>query len=306
MNMFIVPQVSMVNIYFTKNRGKANAISTCFIGFGAFYMAPLLVYLFSEYGYIGTLILLAGLSLHQIPAAALFRPLRNISSAISVQEKETKPGENPPNEAQPCKTNFSNHEKQRDTQHCVIETENIPLMEVDGKISEEKQTELTISPQKPTLLGSQRTIKAQGIPSLLTKTLQAFTSCLRFFGLGGLKNLNLFTLCLLMASYGIINTNGQALVAGLALEKGFLESEVTLLMSLNAVAEIVFRLSSGILFDLKLVRTRRPLALGILGGLSGIIAAVLPFTPGVVPSMIFWFLTQGFQGKKDGSSLFHT
>ncbi|KAK3088257.1 hypothetical protein FSP39_016662 [Pinctada imbricata] len=69
------PAVMMVGLYFNKRRGLAVGLSTCGVGFGSFAIPPLVELAYSNYGFHGAMILLAGLILNLSVCGFLFRPL---------------------------------------------------------------------------------------------------------------------------------------------------------------------------------------------------------------------------------------
>ena len=68
------PMMSTIGIYFKKHRGLANSIFTGSASVGGLILAPIFTTLFEEYGYTGTMIIVAGLLLHSLVSAAFLRP----------------------------------------------------------------------------------------------------------------------------------------------------------------------------------------------------------------------------------------
>jgi hypothetical protein len=65
----------MVGSYFKRRRALANGIAMCGSGIGTFIMSPLLRYLLDEYGWNGTILILAGVALNCCVFSAFFRPV---------------------------------------------------------------------------------------------------------------------------------------------------------------------------------------------------------------------------------------
>ena len=63
--------MALVNLYFEKRRGIASGIATAGTGAGILVFPPLTNFLFSQYGYQGTCILLAGIALHGVVAGVV-------------------------------------------------------------------------------------------------------------------------------------------------------------------------------------------------------------------------------------------
>ena len=67
------PMLAMIGVYFSKHRGLANSIFFGSGPVGGLVFAPIVVKLFEEYAYTGTLLLVAGLFCHFFISAALMR-----------------------------------------------------------------------------------------------------------------------------------------------------------------------------------------------------------------------------------------
>uniref|UniRef100_H2Z7W9 Major facilitator superfamily (MFS) profile domain-containing protein n=1 Tax=Ciona savignyi TaxID=51511 RepID=H2Z7W9_CIOSA len=70
-----LPALTMIGRYFRVRRSLANGLSRSG-GAATFFLAPLLQFLVTNYGWQGCLLIVAGLELHLIACALLFRPLR--------------------------------------------------------------------------------------------------------------------------------------------------------------------------------------------------------------------------------------
>ena len=74
MAMSYPPMLVMIGIYFSKHRGLANSIFAGSAPIGGFILGPVVVKLFEEYGYTGTLIIIAGVFCNFFVSASLMRP----------------------------------------------------------------------------------------------------------------------------------------------------------------------------------------------------------------------------------------
>jgi len=75
-----VPAVVAVGYYFDKRRALATGIAVCGSGVGTFVIAPLTTWLLEQYGWRGTILMLAGLILNCAVFGSLFRPLEPVKS----------------------------------------------------------------------------------------------------------------------------------------------------------------------------------------------------------------------------------
>ena len=69
------PVISMLGEYFHEKRGTANGMAFCCASFGAVVFAPIITTLFEEHGYVGTMLIAAGMSFNCCVTGALMRPL---------------------------------------------------------------------------------------------------------------------------------------------------------------------------------------------------------------------------------------
>ena len=87
MAMYIMTSYGIITEYFDKHKGKAIALSTCFLGIGGLLGPLWIITSFSHYGYFGTMLIMTGLSLHIIPAALCFRPLKEFKESKTIENK---------------------------------------------------------------------------------------------------------------------------------------------------------------------------------------------------------------------------
>lgn len=83
--LIYLPAIVSVTMYFEKKRSLATGIAVCGSGFGTFIFAPIISKLMEQYGWRGSLLILAGIVLECVLFGALFRPL---------EEEKQDPSEN--------------------------------------------------------------------------------------------------------------------------------------------------------------------------------------------------------------------
>ena len=287
--MTVVAGTSVINMYFSKNRGKANALSRCFLAVGALSMTQLMSALFDEYGFTGTLMTVGAISLNLIPASLLLRPLDEPGKTKNSQEK--------PKDGQ------FNSEPEMVVSH--IENggqcqEELMVQEDDGKgntVTVKQDGIVTTGFHIPESAFADKRSK----PWTCMRALRCFWLAVKktasVLGLTKFKNIKFTFFTILMTSFSLVNSTNMSLLAGLAIEKGYLKSQVTLLMTLIYATEIPFRLLSGVLIDLKFVRTRRLVVFASLSTVIGILIACQPIFPVLIPSIVMWMLMNGLMGN---------
>ncbi|KAJ8973699.1 hypothetical protein NQ317_000751 [Molorchus minor] len=77
--LIYLPAIVSVTTYFEKKRSLATGIAVCGSGFGTFIFAPIISQLLKEYGWRGSILIIAGIVLECIIFGALFRPLEESS-----------------------------------------------------------------------------------------------------------------------------------------------------------------------------------------------------------------------------------
>ena len=87
--MIYVPSIVAVTYYFEKHRGLATGLATAGSGIGAFVFPPLIEQLLKLYKWKGTMLLMAGICLHLLVAAALFRPIEMFTKKDDPEKEET-------------------------------------------------------------------------------------------------------------------------------------------------------------------------------------------------------------------------
>ena len=298
--MFIVPSLSITAIYFDRNKGKAMSMITSSFGFGALYMAPVLRVLFSEYGYSGTLIILGGLVLHFSAAGLLYRPLKTtsymITEVIGTEDENDKPSTEMvlKNEKVgsysdlPLKAGWRAQE---------------PLLKPEGDARTKSPTRSQNSiVRSQNLYKSQEAAMSTGrkISACVKVKLaikQGLRSVVSELGLHMLADVQFLLLGFTMSSIAWTMTNSWTMAAGLAREKNFTTSQVTLLLVVVAAAELPCRLASGFIFDIAPLRKLRPIMFAFVAFVVGVTNSSLPLVQGVVPTFVVWAIMMGLLGE---------
>ncbi|XP_030755202.1 monocarboxylate transporter 12 [Sitophilus oryzae] len=84
--LIYLPAIVSVTMYFEKKRSLATGIAVCGSGLGTFIFAPIISKLLAEYGWRGSILIIAGIVLESIIFGALFRPLENENGNGSKKE----------------------------------------------------------------------------------------------------------------------------------------------------------------------------------------------------------------------------
>lgn len=84
--LIYLPAIVSVTMYFEKKRSLATGIAVCGSGFGTFIFAPIISKLLEQYGWRGSLLILAGMVLECVLFGALFKPLEEEKQETSKSE----------------------------------------------------------------------------------------------------------------------------------------------------------------------------------------------------------------------------
>lgn len=90
--LIYLPAIVSVTMYFEKKRSLATGIAVCGSGFGTFVFAPVISKLIEQFGWRGSILILAGVVLECVLFGALFRPLGEDKDE-DVKENQLKPTE---------------------------------------------------------------------------------------------------------------------------------------------------------------------------------------------------------------------
>ena len=375
---FTVSRLAMVNLYFDKKKGMANAIQAVAYSVGSMCMAPLMNWLFQEFNLQGSFLILSGLMMHTIPAAALLRPLEHTkidenllqiskhgtdesdevcqrianqegseaneqaieSSGNSFISLKRETGGNTEHSLQPTSDlgSYGQHKHPSGANHitdprkiqqcsdsnmghceakrCSEEEQEQAMLLQDSIRASAKidsETKISTSPENgsPTLregnitssswdpteqsIGTNQTGKVASGPASLGNCLRCY---LKGAVLGKVMLNGRFRLfCLFICAFMFNHMGSSVFISSLAIERGCTIDQCALTIAITAGLEIPVRLSSGFCFDLKSVRYRRPVFLGLCACIAGSLGATLPLYPGKLSVLVTWAVQQCIGGR---------
>lgn len=213
--------MALVNHYFEKRRGIANGITASGTGVGLLVFPPLANFMFSEYGYTGTCIMLSGIALQGVVAGALLLPPESV---IRLKKSNSK---------KQCKV-----KEGVDNKVFQISMDAVPVTKQENR--KESPT------SNPASTESTLTFKAR-----LRKTI--LSSCdIKLF-----KNINFacfaLTHCLFSGSFLV----PSAFMPARAVSFGISKTYASLLISVMGVSSLVTRPISGLLVDVQPIKRNR-------------------------------------------------
>ena len=229
----------MIGRYFKKRRSLANGLSRSG-GAATFFLAPLLQFLVDSYGWQGCLLIIAGLELHLIACALLFRPVRlkeelefKANKTLQQHRQSLKPPENDSSEKVEngfpasfvAKRALTKNERIKELQK-----------EIETRVQEYGVTESLIVDHFPTIEPVYEPKKKRTLDfSLLKNPLWA-----------------VLTTNLVLTQFGysitLVHTVARAKLNGIG------EYKAALLLSMIGLSEVVAQLSSGAFADRGYIR----------------------------------------------------
>ncbi|XP_052782728.1 monocarboxylate transporter 12-like [Mya arenaria] len=87
------PSLSMIGQYFDKKIGLANSVAISGVSIGGLIFAPLITYLFKEYGFHGCLLLLGSFLFHGCISGALMRPITFYDDVFNKEPRQSSENE---------------------------------------------------------------------------------------------------------------------------------------------------------------------------------------------------------------------
>ena len=204
-------------------------------------VAPLVTLSFEYYGYSGTILLLGGLMLHLFVSAALFRPVS--VREIHVQEIEV------------------DKERSREEMHSKDDV-NITGDQVDQVLFEQAANKLDLNETESEVE------KQKEKKSVLTKHLNVEL----------LMEKEFLSFCFLMIGIFMCFACRNSFMSLHAKEKHIEGRHFALILLAESVSDLVGRLTSGILFDIKTIKKRRILLFSLFTLVVSSMMFVLPFS----------------------------
>ena len=239
----------MVGQYFDKKRARANGIMSMGGALGGVSIAPLLTLLYQDYGYSNTLIIQAGLLLHVLVTAALFRPLRaNQRKCIEVEV---------------TKVNEEQHQtvfvKKSDQTLSAIETIQ-PLDDFGSTVSIASKN-INLDTSKPK-----------------TESNTKHNKCSKYLDMALLKNKGFMSYSFMMTCAFMCRSGSNTFLAGLAFERNISNSDLAVIFVVAASVDFCSQFISGIIFDLRIIKKNRILAFSLCGIVFSGLMCIIPFT----------------------------
>ena len=325
-NMVTTPSLVIIGQYFRKKKGKAMGLAMLGVSFGGMAFPPLMEYLYREYGYTGTMIIVGGIMFHYCISGLLFRPLvpklkfptaiesdiprldtnENMKEENKQGEEEEEEEEEEEKDRRPSlsksQASFSLTD---DLKKCTSEEDRTQEAMVDIEDSAELKVEK--SRKKPVFFIGHNLLKKKlrrnvnhsnnnsnnngakkgfSCVSCSKRVLKYITSLLE---LGLLKDARFVMFALLMICTFICLSVTTNFIAGLAMEAGISQSQVAWMISVSAFCDMPSRLLSGLLFDLKFVReNHRPTLFPVMGLFTGLFTFSLGLCTSYSSMFGFW------------------
>ena len=205
-------------------------------------VAPLVTLSFEYYGYSGTILLLGGLMLHLFVSAALFRPVS--VREIHVHEIEL------------------DKERSREEIHSKDDDVNVTGDQVDQVLFEQAANKLDLNETESEVE------KQKEKKSVLTKHLNIELLVEKEF----------LSFCFLMIGIFMCFACRNSFMSLHAKEKHIEGRHFALILLAESVSDLVGRLTSGILFDIKTIKKRRILLFSLFTLIVSSMMFVLPFS----------------------------
>ena len=249
---------SIILTYFNKKKGRAMALHSCFYGIGGLPGPFWITGCFREYGYTGTMIIMAAVALHTIPASLCFRPLSKHQDQVRRKMK-------PIHDKIPSDGNGSY--QRTDFQGTVADS----------------------------LKVSQSTNQAHKLHCCNYNYETNSKCCIHLSGCSHLLNVTVLAYMLCGLSFLAVYELNITLAAGLAKDKSFSTDDIRSLLSIINGVDIIMRIIGGMVIDY--FEKWRPLVYSVMMVFIGVLAILLPLIESKVMSVVVWVIFQGFIGK---------
>ncbi|XP_052069045.1 monocarboxylate transporter 12-like [Mytilus californianus] len=223
-SMANIPSIIMVGRWFDKRRSLANGLATAGAGVGTFIFAPLLEFLLRKYGFQGTMLVMGSVMLNICVCGSLFRPVPKYtklkgSSLTGIPNKVFTIDES---------TDFSMAAEVRIPQKTVNGSSN--KITTTNSINDTKCRQSNNNENKP--------LKSYLDYTLLTN--QRFIC---------------FCMSVMLATLG--HSPASIMLPALAMQFNIRSKEAAFLLSITGIADIVGRITFGVLCDVKLFKKNR-------------------------------------------------
>ena len=279
----------MVSSYFNKKQALALSLGTTGYGLGFLIFGPLTQYFLDEYGFLGTVLILGALSLHQCFSGAVFRPLSHPANrvkdrtiTISLKQMESPLISRNDHEALP--KSISKHSK---IQHPVkVEQQNCD--EINGVYSViDDHASNEIDDLSVKLTGSDNIVKTPSGSADHTKGVASYSTLVR--------TSRFWVFCLGFSFYFFAIASGEVLIPALIEEKGIHEFQRSIILSANGAADILILLLGGLLLDWKIFKNHRIHLFCVFMLIEGAALGALALSSGFPALLVFGTIQGGFK-----------
>ncbi|CAG5124020.1 unnamed protein product [Candidula unifasciata] len=286
--------VVILNLYFDKHRSLANGLGLSGIGMGSLWTIPLVQYLFDEYGFTGTFMILSALLLHGLLIAMLYRPLRlhyqfmtakliQLLGDIVAASKEDVSGKS---------SSSSSSDDDADT---------FILNKEESTQSESNATGESVEiEKKDNSEGCLRSSLKICFPVEFKREGEKKTSDIYHWDL--IKNIPFMIFCSNGLLYLLAVKIAFLFLPAIALSKGFSKQQAAIILTIIGGTDTFARIFTGFLMDLKPLRRYRQYfftCLLYLLAADTLMIPILPsFTSVSIVCAIYGFLTGAFMAQR--------
>ncbi|XP_063444117.1 monocarboxylate transporter 12-like [Mytilus trossulus] len=223
-SMANIPSIIMVGRWFDKRRSLANGLATAGAGVGTFIFAPLLEFLLRRYGFQGTMLIMSSVMLNICVCGSLFRPV--------------------PQNTKLKGSSLTGIENRVFT----IDESTDCSMAAKGSISHKAVDGIS---NKVTINNSDNDKKYRQSNSDKNKTLKSY------FDYTLLTNRRFICFCISVMLATLGHSPASFMLPALAMQYNIRSKEAAFLLSITGIADIVGRITFGVLCDVKIFKKNR-------------------------------------------------
>ena len=304
--MIFTPNYIAIGEYFDKNKGKVMGVATLGSGIGAIIMPPLWTFMFNNYGYFGTMLIVGGLYLNNTVAGGVFRQLRMPRvKSHKVEKGRDKSGHHNHSSTTTPTTTLNKSHKGRsgsdttgDHNHSSATTETTTLNKSHkGKRGSDTTGEYDHRSKTTTITQTDCPSYPSEAVYHDVHILDLVTSKLRL-----LCNIGFLIHALTIATIPFALQATVTFLPSWADELGLTETQSSLLVMTTGVTDIIGRIAFGFIFDHRLVVSRRQICykwVSVLFGLSTIVICFCRSMNTLTIACVFWgFFEAGSHGQR--------
>ncbi|XP_060558521.1 monocarboxylate transporter 12-like [Ruditapes philippinarum] len=250
----LTPLIILLGEYFDKRRSLAFGLASAGFGLGGFAITPAIEVMFQQYGFRGTYILLSGIACHFFVFTSLLRPLSkssDISEKIKYKEDKTDDIRD-----------SNDIENKEMIQSYVSSTGSVHLCKADRNAS------LVLIPQEVNNQSACNKVQHDCETNVTPKTKK------KLINFSVLKDIRFVTLC--MATFIFTLPSSGLFLPVLAKSRGVTDIQAAYLLSIISGSDIISRVFSGFVLDLKSVRNLRPFIYNLISFIQCISLFLFP------------------------------